>query len=55
VFATVVATLKDWLGRRGTAHRITLTIDEDTIELSTASDAERAELIQAFVRRHQQA
>jgi hypothetical protein len=55
VFATVVATLKDWLGRRGEAHRITLTIDKDTIELSSAGDAERAELIQAFVRRHQQA
>ncbi|WP_448623721.1 effector-associated constant component EACC1 [Geodermatophilus sp. URMC 64] len=53
VFTTVVATLRDWLGRRAGAHRIKLTIDEDTIELSAASDAERAELIEAFVRRHQ--
>jgi hypothetical protein len=55
VFATVVATLKEWLGRRGQAHRITVTIDEDTIELASASDAERTALIEAFVRRHQQA
>jgi hypothetical protein len=55
VFATVVATVKDWLGRRGGAHRIKLSIDEDTIELSAATDAERAELVEAFIRRHQQA
>jgi hypothetical protein len=55
VFATVVATLKDWLGRRGEAHRIRLTIDDDTIELNAATDAERTQLIQAFVSRHQQA
>jgi len=55
VFATVVATVKEWLARRGGAHKVTLTIDGDTIELSAASDRERAELVEAFVRRHQQA
>src|SRR3954463_15960063 len=50
--ATVLATLRDWPGRRGGAHRIKLTIDADTIELSAASDAERAELVEAFLRRH---
>jgi hypothetical protein len=52
--AMVVATVKDWLGRRAGAHRVTLTIGEDTIELSAATPAEREELLRAFVRRHAQ-
>lgn len=55
VFSTVVALLRDWLGRRGGSHRIALTIGGDSIELSAASDAERAELVEAFVRRHETA
>jgi hypothetical protein len=55
VFVTVVATIKDWLGRRAGGHRITLTIDGDTVELSSATAAERAELLETFVRRHQPA
>jgi len=55
VFVTLVATLKDWLARRSEAHRVTLTIDGDTLELSAASPVERAELIETFVRRHQPA
>jgi hypothetical protein len=55
VVATVVATVKDWLGRRAGAHKVTLTIEGDTLELSSASPAERAELIETFVRRHQPA
>jgi hypothetical protein len=55
VFVTVLATVKDWLARRGGGHRIKLTIDDDTIELSAASDVERTELLHAFLRRHQQA
>lgn len=53
VFAMVVATVKDWLARRAGGHKITLTIDGDTLELDRASPAERAELIDTFVRRHQ--
>ena len=53
VFVTVVATIKDWLARRGDAHKVTVTIDGDTLELSSSSAAERAELIETFVRRHQ--
>jgi hypothetical protein len=53
VFAMVVATVKDWLARRSRGHKITLTIDGDTLELDGASPAERAELIDTFVRRHQ--
>jgi hypothetical protein len=55
VVATVVATVKDWLSRRSAGHKITLTIDGDTLELDGASPAERAELVDTFVRRHQQA
>jgi Effector Associated Constant Component 1 len=52
VLATVVATIRDWLGRRRDAGRVVLTIDGDTLELSSASSAERTELVDAFVRRH---
>jgi hypothetical protein len=55
VLALVVGTVKDWLARRTGGHRITLTVDGDTLELDGASPAERARLIDTFVRRHQQA
>jgi hypothetical protein len=55
VFATVVATVKDWLSRRSAGHKVSLIIDGDTLELDSASPAERAELIDTFVRRHQPA
>jgi hypothetical protein len=51
VLATVVATIRDWLGRRESG-RVVLTIDGDTLELSSAMSAERAGLVDAFVRRH---
>ncbi len=53
VFVTVVTTIKNWLSRRAGAHKVTLTIDGDTLELSSAAPVERAELIETFVRRHQ--
>ena len=55
VFVTVVATVKDWLARRAGAHKVRLTIDGDTLELSGTTPVERAELIDTFVRRHQPA
>jgi hypothetical protein len=55
VFVSVIGTLKDWLARRGAAHKVTVTIDGDTLELSNASDAERAALVETVVRRHQPA
>jgi Effector Associated Constant Component 1 len=54
VLAMVVATIRDWLGRRAGAHRITVTIGEDTIELSAATPVEREALVGAFLRRHAQ-
>lgn len=53
VLAMVVGTVKDWLARRTGGHRVTLTVDGDTLELDGASPAERAQLIDTFVRRHQ--
>lgn len=52
VFATVIATVKDWLARRSAAQSITVTIAGDTLQLERATAAERSELIDAFVRRH---
>jgi hypothetical protein len=55
VIVTVIATIRDWLSRRGAGHKVTVTIDGDTLELSSATPAERAELVETFVRRHQPA
>ena len=55
VFVTVIATIKDWLGRRSAGHKVTVTIDGDTLELTSATPVERAELVETFVRRHQPA
>jgi hypothetical protein len=52
VFTTLVETLRDWLGRQSARHRISLTIDGDTIELERASEAERRDLVDAYIRRH---
>jgi hypothetical protein len=53
VVAMVVATVRDWLGRRAGAHKVTLTIAGDSLELTAATPAERGALIDTFVRRHQ--
>jgi Effector Associated Constant Component 1 len=55
VFVTVIATIKDWLGRRAPGSTVTVTIDGDTLEIDSATPVERAELIETFVRRHQPA
>ncbi|MGX1913561.1 effector-associated constant component EACC1 [Streptomyces phaeochromogenes] len=52
VFTVLVETVRDWLGRSSARHRVSVTIDGDTIELERASDAERRDLIAAYIRRH---
>ncbi|WP_327431495.1 effector-associated constant component EACC1 [Streptomyces sp. NBC_01236] len=52
VFTALIETVRDWLGRSSARHRVSLTIDGDTIELERASAAERRDLIDAYVRRH---
>ena len=55
VFVSVIGTITAWLGGRAGAHKVTVTIDGDTLELSSATAAERAELVETFVRRHRTA
>ena len=55
VFVAVIGTVRAWLGGRAGAHKITLTIDGDTLELTSATAQERADLVETFVRRHQPA
>src|SRR3954468_23279757 len=43
VLVSVIATIRAWLGGRAGAHKVTVTIDGDTLELSSATAAERAE------------
>ncbi|WP_405725895.1 hypothetical protein OG607_21750 [Streptomyces sp. NBC_01537] len=52
VLPGLVSVVNDWLGRQSARHRVSVTIDGDTIELERASDAERQRLIDAYVRRH---
>ena len=52
VFTALIETLRDWLGRSSARHRVSLTIDGDTIELERASAAERRDLVDAYIRRH---
>jgi hypothetical protein len=55
VVVPVIGTIKAWLARGAGDHKVTVTIDGDTLELGRATDAERAEIVDAFVRRHQPA
>jgi hypothetical protein len=52
VFASVIETLRDWLGRQSKKHRIAVTIAGDTIELEQATEQQKNALLDAFVRRH---
>ncbi|MGW2816689.1 effector-associated constant component EACC1 [Streptomyces sp. NPDC001415] len=52
VLSSLVETLRDWLGRQSARHRISLTVDGDTIQLERATSDERRDLIAAYIRRH---
>lgn len=52
VLTSLVGLLQDWLGRQSARHRVSVTIDGDTVELERATPEERRQLIDAFVRRH---
>ncbi|HKR49805.1 MAG TPA: hypothetical protein VJT72_09545 [Pseudonocardiaceae bacterium] len=52
VFTVLIDTVRDWLGRSSARHRVSVTIDGDTIELEQASAAERRDLVDAYIRRH---
>jgi len=52
VVTSVIAVVQDWLARHSAAQSLTITMDNDTIELGRASAQEREELISTWVRRH---
>jgi hypothetical protein len=52
VFTAVIETLRDWLGRQSRRHRISMTIDGDTIELERATAEQQSELLAAYIQRH---
>ncbi|MEU9141964.1 hypothetical protein AB0D33_39535 [Streptomyces sp. NPDC048404] len=52
VLTSLVALVQDWLGRQSARHRVSVTVDGDTVELEQATPEERRQLIDAFVRRH---
>jgi Effector Associated Constant Component 1 len=54
VFAGLIGAVRDWLGRTTGRHRISVTIDGDTIELEQATLDQQQELLDAFVLRHRQ-
>ncbi|MGQ0778852.1 MAG: effector-associated constant component EACC1 [Pseudonocardiales bacterium] len=52
VFTALIETLRDWLGRHSRRHRISVTIDGDTLELERATAGQQRELVDAYLRRH---
>jgi hypothetical protein len=52
VFPAVVETIKDWLARHAARHRVSVTIDGDTLQLEKATEQQRQDVVDAFVRRH---
>jgi hypothetical protein len=52
VFPSVIATVRDWLGRQSGRHRVSVTVEGDTIELDRATAEQQRDLVEAFVRRH---
>ncbi|MEV8376596.1 hypothetical protein AB0P21_27880 [Kribbella sp. NPDC056861] len=49
---TLIAVLRDWLGRRSGPERISLKFGEDSIELDRPSFDEREQLLRAFLAKH---
>lgn len=52
VFTALIETVRDWLERQSARHRVTVTIDGDTIEVERASAGQQQALVDAFVQRH---
>ncbi|GAA1157943.1 hypothetical protein GCM10009630_65140 [Kribbella jejuensis] len=51
---TLVAVLRDWIQRRKNPGKIVVTLGEDSIEMERPTFDERAELLEAFLKRHQE-
>jgi hypothetical protein len=52
VFTALIETVRSWLDRHSGRHRVSVTIDGDTIELDRASGRDQQILVDAYVRRH---
>ena len=52
VFRALIDTVRDWLDRQPGGHRVSVTIDGDTIELERATAAEQRDLVEGYLRRH---
>ncbi|MFI0264553.1 hypothetical protein ACH4OW_36795 [Streptomyces sp. NPDC017056] len=52
VLTQLVELVRDVLGRQHARHRVSVTVDGDTLELERASADERRDVIDAFIRRH---
>lgn len=52
VFTVLVETVRDWLRRQSERHKVSITIDGDTIELERADSAQKQALVDAYVARH---
>jgi len=52
VFTALIDTLRGWLGRQSARHKISVTIDGDTIELERATNEQKQALVDAYVHRH---
>lgn len=52
VFTALIETMRDWLGRQSARHKISVTIDGDTIELERAASEQKQALIEAYIARH---
>jgi hypothetical protein len=52
VLVSLIETVRGWLGRRSAPHKLTVTIDGDTIELDSATLDQQGALVAAYLRRH---
>jgi hypothetical protein len=52
IMVALGATLRDWLARHSRAHRISMTINGDTITVERPTAEQQRALVDAFVRRH---
>lgn len=52
VLPNLINTVRDWLERQSGNHRVSVTIDGDTIELDRATADQQRNLVDAYIRRH---
>jgi hypothetical protein len=52
VLTALVDVLRDWLSRQAVGHRISVTIDGDTIQLEGGSTEQQQALVDAYLQRH---